>query len=122
MAIATFVKGARQQIVTELSSAASKVSIVQSTPCCFCRVIVGSGRFAPSSPVFPCTCSAVTSGRTSGREQPANTFVSGFLASSQSIKALREVNAKGTFPATVTIPNRSISSEASASRMAIASS
>ena len=123
MAIATFVKGAKQQIVIELSSASSKVSMVQSTPCCFCRDIVGGGSSAPSNPVFPCTCSAVTKGRTSGREHPANTFVSGFLASSQSIKAFREVNATGTFPATVTIPRTSSSAgEASASKIPIASS
>ena len=103
MAIATFVKGAKQQIVIELSSAATRVSIVQSTPCCFCREIVGGGRSAPSNPVFPCTCSAVTKGRTSGRGHPAKTFVSGLFASSQRIKAFREVNANGTFPATVTI-------------------
>ena len=52
-------------------SAPRNVSIRKSTPCCGCSAIVGSGNSRRSRAVSPWICSAVASGRSSGRAQPA---------------------------------------------------
>jgi dihydroorotate dehydrogenase (NAD+) catalytic subunit len=71
------VSGPRVARVIAPSSAASRVSTIQSTAWPGCNVTVGGARPEPSSPVLPCTSSAVVSARTSGRVQPAKTLRSG---------------------------------------------
>ena len=98
------------------------VSMIQSTAWPGTGLVVGFGRPEPSRPVLPCTASAVTSGRTSGRIDPWTTGMSVRPASSHSFSALAVVSDSGTLPATVVRPAISSSGEPIASRMAMASS
>ena len=96
---------------------------MKSTPCCFCKGIVGSGNVGPSSPVVPWTCSAVISLRAMGASHPAKTGTSTLPANSQTIRVFFCVNGRGTLPATAVIPRTLISSGLpSASKIAAASS
>ena len=58
---------------------------------------------------MPCTSSAVTSWRTSGRIAPAKTLMSGRPASSQILRAFFSVSDSGTLPATAVMPRISSS-------------
>ena len=102
---AILVSGPRGQSVMLAAGAARQVSMIQSTACCSCRGMVGSASCGPSRPVLPWTCSAVTRGRSSGASQPAKTSVSGFPASSQTMRAFFWVSGRGTFPATAVMPS-----------------
>ena len=82
----------------------------------------GSGSSGPSRPVSPCTCAAVRSSRRSGASAPAATGMSVLPAISSVTSALRVVLSSVWFPATVVTPISSTSGEASARRIAIASS
>ena len=82
----------------------------------------GTGSSGPSRPVSPCTCTAVRRSRRSGAPAPAATGMSLRPAISSVTSALRVVLSSVWFPATVVTPISSTSGEASASRIAIASS
>ncbi len=122
MAVPTLVWGPSVHTVTESSFASRSVSISQSTACSALGDRAGSGSSTPSMPVLPCTCSAVTSGRTMGRAQPAKTGTSSRPASSHIFRAFFVVRSRGTLPATVVMPSTSSSRDARANRMAMASS
>ena len=94
-ASAMLVSGPSAHSVTVPLGSCISVSTMKSTAYCFCSGIFGSGRSGPSRPVLPCTSSAVTSGRTSGRIAPAKTLVSGLPASSQILRAFFSVSFRG---------------------------
>ena len=121
-AVAILVSGPSGQSVTVPEGSARSVSMRKSTAWRSCSGMTGAGSSGPSRPVLPCTCSAVTSLRSSGTSQPAKTGMSVRPASSQTMRALREVRGSGTLPATAVIPSTSSSGEARARRMATASS
>ena len=122
-AVAILVSGPSGHSVTVPGGALRSVSMMKSTACCGCRAMTGSSICGPSSPVLPCTCSAVTSLRWRGASQPAKTRVSGFPASSQMMRVFFWVSGSGTLPATAVSPRTVRSSGlASASRIATASS
>ena len=121
-AVPILVSGPRGHRVIDFNGACRIDLIIKSTACSDCICICGSGKVAPSKPVAPCTCSAVTNPRPMGWAQPANTLISGRPASSHTWSALWLVRARGTFPATQVMPNTLSSGEAKASRIATASS
>ena len=82
----------------------------------------GSCSSGPSRPVSPCTCAAVRSSRRSGASAPAATGMSLRPAISSVTSALRVVLSSVWLPATVVTPVSSTSGEASARRIAMASS
>ncbi len=83
---------------------------------------LGSGSTGPSRPLSPCTCAAVRSVRVSGASAPAHTGMSVRPAISSVTSALRVVLSSVWLPATVVMPTSSTSGDASARRIAIASS
>ena len=103
-AIAVQISGPSGQSVMPSGPAARHVSTMKSTAWPSASAIPGGGRSQPSSPVLPCTDSAVTSGRSSGPGQPAKTGMSVRPASSTSRRALAAVSSSGTLPATQAIP------------------
>ncbi len=125
-ATATLVSGPVATKVTEFAGARRTVSIIKLTACCSDSCIVGSASGWPlplSRPLSPCTCSAVTISRMTGRGQPAYTGVSPVAARVTTFRALSTVASSCTLPPTTVRPRRSISSgEANASKMATASS
>ena len=121
-AIAILVSGPNAHTVIVPGSAERNVSIRKSTPCCACSGIAGSGNTASRRGSLWMR-SAVTSGRISGRAQPANMGTSGRSAKVQTRRAFRSVCGKGRLPATATMPRTSSSSiAANASSSATASS
>ena len=104
------VKGPKGHKVTLPDGSRRSVSMMKSTACWSCSAMVGSTITGPSSPVLPCTCSAVTNLRFKGAAQPSNTLVWGLPANSQMISALRVVQFSGTLPATEHMPKTSSSS------------
>ena len=70
-AMAMLVIGPSAHSVTLPAGSRRRVSTMKSTAWPSRAASVGSGRSGPSSPVEPCTSSAVTSGRTSGAAAPA---------------------------------------------------
>ena len=105
--LAIFVSGPRAQIVIFSSLYFSAHSIIKSI------ALVGSTSFSltrssvPSSPVLPCTCSAVTNFLSSGVALPLNTGTSNTPLSSHIFSALTEVKSSGTLPATHVTPKTS---------------
>lgn len=106
------------------SGASRSVWIRKSTAWPSASLPTGSGRPAPSIPVRPWTCSAVSSGSSRGRGQPAWTGIrctASSVARSRIRLALASVNRKGTLPATVVMPlmsNRSRAENATINAMA----
>ena len=87
-AVPILVSGPRGQSVIDLAGAWRRVSTMKSTACCDCSGICGSGKTAPSKPLSPCTCSAVTNPWTIGLSHPAYTGKSARPANSQTCRAL----------------------------------
>ena len=120
---AILVKGPSVHSETDFSGRFLISSITNSTALMACNGTLGSETSMPSSPLWPWTASAVTAWPHNGASQPANTGTSKTWAISQMKRALRAVNANGTFPATAVIPNTFSSlRKAKASIIATASS
>ena len=105
-----------------LPSRARSSWAMKSTACCGCTAPFGGGRSGPSSPDSPWTCAATSSSRMNGRSAPAYTGMSPRPANSSTRSAFAVVLSRVWFPETVVTATSSISGEARASRIAIASS
>ena len=115
---ATFVSGPVGTSTTPGSISSAR----KSAACASTGEAEGSGSSGPSRPESPWTCAAVRSSRRSGASAPAATGMSVLPAISSVTSALRVVLSSVWLPATVVTPRSSTSGEASASRIAIASS
>ena len=82
----------------------SEHSIIKSIALVRSITFLSTESSVPSSPVFPCTCSAVINFLFSGAGLPLKTGTSKNPLSSHIFSALTEVNSKGTFPATQVTP------------------
>ena len=122
IALARLVSGASAATVTVPGARRITMSISQSTASPAARAMVGRGSVAPPRPPLPWLGSAAIGGPASGRAAPAKIGMSGRPASSQIRRALSVASASETLPSTVVRPSSSSSGEASASRMAMASS
>ena len=95
---------------------------ISSTAVQLCGVKPGSGSAGPSSPLSPCTLSAIINSRIRGLRAPPATGISVRLSSVSMRKTLRRVLSGVWFPAEEVTALTSSSGEASARTSAIASS
>ena len=121
ISIAMLVSGPTGMSVIPRSESSSVRARKETAPSS-CGCMTGSSNSGPSSPVDPCTYSAVTRLRSNGTSDPTATGTSVLPISSSTASALRVVFSTVVFPATVVTPRRSISGLAAANMRAMASS